>query len=57
MFLAGSLTFGFETMLLDLGGKLMVMYRHRKPATSAEDLLSGLAIVMVAILTSTAAKL
>lgn len=52
LFLAGSLAFGFEALLLGLSGKLMVMFRRGRGKTLALALAAGLVIVLPAIATS-----
>ncbi len=52
IFLTGSLAFGFEAMLVGLGGKLMVLFRRSRGKTLGLAVVSGLTIVIPAIATS-----
>jgi len=53
MFLLGSLAFGFEAMLLGLGGQLSVLYRRNRKRVLELALLIGLIAVSSSIVTTT----
>ena len=57
IFLIGSLAFGLEAMLIGLGGKLMIVYRHSILRTLALALSVGLATVFLAVATSMVLRL
>ena len=50
--LTGSLAFGFEALMLGMGGKTMLLYRRRKSRMFALAFGVGLAVSVSAVLTS-----